>query len=221
MSDCAGLVVIPCAEQGRWSAFWTCVTGLELPAGWSVLPVRGSSPASNANLGVRTALERGAEAVFLLDDDLLFASDVLVRLLARQVEAVVGLSLLRRPPLSPIWMHTNAPDLGNFIETAPRTADLIPLAAGTVGGLLVRAEVLRWIDYPWFTLGQVGDQQDQWNNDLWFCQRLTDVGVQLWGDPTVRFGHLGSMEVWPHEANGQWSKVLAVNGVPFVALPWK
>jgi hypothetical protein len=70
-------------------------------------------------------------------------------------------------------------------------------------------------------LGQVGDQQDQWNNDLWFCQRLTDVGVQLWGDPTVRFGHLGSIEVWPHEANGQWSKVLAVNGVPFVALPWE
>jgi hypothetical protein len=220
MADCAGVVVIPCAEQGRWSSFLTSLCGLGLPAGWSVLPVHGSSPASNANVGIAQALDRGAAHVLLLDDDLVLMPYALTRLLARNVDAVVGLSFLRKPPFSPIWMHTNSPMPGNFIETPPKGDALVPLAAGTAGGLLVGRRALELVGYPWFTLGQIGGALDQWNNDLWFCQRLTDVGIQLWGDPTVRFGHTGSMEVWPHVENGTWSKVLAVNGVPFAVLPW-
>jgi hypothetical protein len=215
----AGVIGVPCAEQARWSAFWGSVCDLERPAGWQVVPGRGSSVASNRNLIVRRALELEAEHVFFLDDDLVFNNQVLLRLLARNVEAVVGLSLRRQPDFEPLWFHTNQPTLDSMVRTLPTDGALMRLAAATSGGLLVKTDVFRRIEPPWWTLGQFEGRADEWNDDLDFCRKLAAAGVPLYGDPSVRFEHTTNLQVVPHFENGRWFVVLARGGQAIAALP--
>jgi hypothetical protein len=214
-----GVIGIPCAEQGRWSAFWGSLCDLERPSGWKVVPGRGSSVASNRNLIVRRALHLGAEHVFFLDDDLVFNPKVLLRLLDRDVDAVVGLTLRRQPPFEPIWFHTNLPRQDCMVRVLPTDGALMPLAAATSGGLLVKTDVFRRIEPPWWTLGQFDGRRDEWCDDLDFCRKLEAAGVPLYGDPTVRFEHITNVNVVPHFQDGRWMVVLARGGTPIVAMP--
>ncbi|MCE5247964.1 hypothetical protein LLG88_13715 [bacterium] len=208
-----GVIGVPCAEQGRWSAFWGCLCDLERPAGWRVVPGRGSSVSQNRNLIVRRALELGAEHIFFLDDDLVFQPDVLTKMLERggQFDAVVGLSLRRMPEFKPIWFHANQPRLECMMRLAdiPTDGSLVQLAAATSGGLLVRTDVFRRIDSPWWTLGQFKGREDEWCDDLDFCRKLYEAGIPLYGDPTIRFGHITNLAVWPTVHGDEWLTALA------------
>jgi GT2 family glycosyltransferase len=215
-----GAIGVPCAEQARWSSFWGCLEELVRPPGWAVVPVRGSSVAANRNLIAKIALERGAEWVFWLDDDLVFKPDVLMKLLARHCEAVVGLSLRRVPPFEPLWFTENVPEQAYMLKTLPADDALVPIAAGTSGGLLTSRRVLEAVGHPWWTLGQFAGREDEWCDDMDFCRRLTRAGVQLYGDPSTHFGHIMNCDVWPYK-NGTWNRALARNGQAFAVIPWE
>ena len=115
----AGVIGVPCGEQGRWSAFWGHLCDLERPPGTRVIPGRGSSVAANRNLIARMALDVGAEWVFWLDDDLVFRPDTLLRLLRHDVPVVVGLSVQRHADFEPLWLHTNANAAAAFHAQPP------------------------------------------------------------------------------------------------------
>jgi hypothetical protein len=211
MGKSSGLVGIPCAEQGRYSAFWASVTGLTLPEGWSIFQGQGHSVASNRNGIIREAFKRGVEWVCFLDDDLLVPTDFLQTLLSTDREAVVGLSYFRQSPFQPLWFHTfgTSGDLAVKREDVPGPGTLYPLAWATAGGVLVSTRVLKLMDDPWFTLGQHG--ADQWNDDLDFFLKLAATGTQLYGCSSARCGHMSSMDVWPtwNADAGQWGTTLA------------
>lgn len=169
------------------------------------------------------ALEMGAQWVWFLDDDLTFRPDVLKKLLARMdadgLEAIVPLSFRRQPPFRALWFQEIAPALDAMMETVPPPGQLVPLKASTFGGLLVRTSVLRRMKPPYVALGQF--VPDQWDDDLYFCRKLAATGCQLWGDPSVQFGHTTDMEVWPHyDPEMGWSVVFARGTVPFLMQPW-
>jgi len=215
-----GAIGVPTSEQGRWSGFWQCLEELDRPADTKVLHVRGSSPARNRNVIAQTALEGGAEWVFWLDDDLTFRPDTLTRLLARSVDVVCGLSLRRQPPFLPLWLHTNHPgDLRGFYHGPFDGPDLVGLEACTSGGFLTRRRVLEAVAQPMWTLGQMG-VPDEWTDDLDFCRKVREAGIPIWGDPTVRLGHLTSLEVWPHQQDGAWYRLLMRGGVVAMGEPW-
>ena len=219
LSPIIGAIGVPCAEQARWSAFWGCLEELERPSGWKVIPARGSSVAANRNLIARLALARGAQWVFWLDDDLVFQPDALTRLLARNVEAVIGLSLRRQPPFEPIWFTENVPEQRCMVKTLPMDGSLMPIAAGSSGGMLTSRRVLEVLGSPWWTLGQMPGRPDEWCDDMDFCRKLTAAGIPLYGDPAVPFGHITNCEVWPYK-NGQWNRVLARNGQAIAMWPF-
>lgn len=218
------VIGIPCLETGRWSSFWACVNDLERPAGAIVKTCRGASPADNRNRLIEYTLSVGAQWLFWLDDDLTFGPDVLMKLLAigtKGYPALVGLSLNRRFPFQPLWFGRNDPDPSALLSELPDPDRLVPIAGSTFGGLLIRTDVLRRMTPPWTTIGQVVNPE-QWNDDLYFCRKLADEGhVQLYGVPSVRFGHTCNIELWPHYEAGEWSRVLVRGTQPFAALPWR
>lgn len=199
-----GIIGIPSAEHGRWSAFLGCLTQLRLPPGMSpqrdIIQARGHSPAENRNHIVTRALDEGADWIFFLDDDLTFRPDTLLHLLAREVDVVIALSYNRKSPFSPLWW-AEPPDADTRRVTLmthqaiPVGTGLVPLAGGTSGGMLVRTDVFRGVAGPWWTLGQY--VRDQWHDDVWFCELARAAGFQIWGDPTVVCGHMTHMELWP------------------------
>jgi GT2 family glycosyltransferase len=158
------------------------------------------------------ALDWGAEWVFWLDDDLTFRTDTLMRLLRHDVPVVVGLSVQRHADFEPLWLHTNVSAASAFYPQPPvpsRADGLVPLAACTSGGMLTRRDALEAVGGPyWWTLGKHG-APDQWCDDLDFCRQLTEAGVPIYGDPSVRLGHISHIELWPHQMpDGQWVTVI-------------
>lgn len=214
-----GFVAIPCGVQARSSLFWQCVEDLERPPGWRVpaRTARGSSPAANRNLLARQALEEGYEWVFWLDDDLEFRPDTLVRLLAHEVSAVVALSYRRQPPFEPLWLDACPGGGLQWAEVQDPALGLQRLAAATSGALLTHRSVLEAVGDPWWTLGQFSRQE--WQDDIWFCTRLREEGLALYGDPLVRVGHTTDVSVWPVWQAGRWHTCLARGSVPFALIP--
>lgn len=220
----SGLIAIPCAVQGRWSSFWACHAELDLPAGVVTRTGRGCSPAANRNGLIDMAQQLGVEWIWFLDDDLVFRPDTLRRLLLRladpAVECVVPLSFMRTAPFKAIWFSAADPHLDAMMDSLPPPGPLVPLKAATFGGLLVRMSAIAKLTPPYVTIGQI--KSDEWNDDLYFCRKLTAAGVQVWGDSTVRMGHTTDVELWPHydETLGGWSVVFARNTQPFLMQEW-
>lgn len=223
-----GLIAIPTGEIGRWTDFNAAVDALERPTGLNIVTRRapGASPAENRNWLISQAQSLGASWIWFLDDDTTFPPDALIRLLKHledpSVEAVVPLSVKRKPPFEPIWFARKTPDYAPIMSEPPvPNGHLVPLDASTFGGMLVRLSAIAKLEPPYVALGQI-ENPAKWNDDLYFCWKLKQAGVQLWGDPRVRLGHLGVFEVFPYwdDAAQQWLFVVGRAGKPYFACPY-
>jgi GT2 family glycosyltransferase len=188
-----------------------------------------NSVAQARNQIAEEALHAGCEWIFWLDDDLLFAKDVLTKLLRRPEAIVIGMTLMRCTrdgTFRPIWSNTKVErvpgrkvlwEAVNGIETGPN--GLMALQSGTGGGVLTRREVFEKVPAPWWQMGQ-HDPEMFWE-DIFFYEQATAAGVPVWGDPSVRFGHYSPTVLWPNQrADGTWSTVVAHGFEGFLEQPW-
>jgi hypothetical protein len=226
----AGIIGVPCREQGRWSPFWQCLDRIDRPAGWRLEVQCNNSVAYARNIIAKKALDEGADYVFWLDDDLLFAADVLTSMLARRVEILIGLSMMRArrdtPGCSykPLWSNTPLDYTSGYpvwhpvseITRAPN--GLMPLTSGTGGGVLMQTSVFRDVPPLWWTMGQI--RGDLYFEDIGFYQRCLEAGIAIWGDPDVKFGHIHPVAIWPHEDPSGWSTIIADGFEGFIRQPW-
>ena len=230
---------MPCRQQGRFTPFWECVERLERPAGTPPPIVRyNNSVAQARNQITRVALEQGADAIFFLDDDMLFTPDVLMRLLARPEAIVIGLTMMRVTgddgQFYPIWSdRTMTPVQANqrkgqpgqwqwesVQDVTPGPNGLKPLVSGTGGGVLIRRKVFETVPDPWWQMGHY--DPEMFHEDIFFYETATDYGFQVWGDPSVRFGHYDLQVLWPHQReDGTWSTVIGHGFNGFMELPWR
>ncbi len=225
-----GIIGVPCREQGRWTPFWQCLDRLERPLGWRLDVQCNNSVAYARNVIAQRALDEGADHVFWLDDDLLFAGDVLLKLLARDQEIVIGLSLMRArrdsPGCSykPLWStqpldySTGYPVWHPINAIKPESNGLMPLLSGTGGGVLTATSVFQKVPPLWWTMGQI--RADLYYEDIDFYRRCHEAGVSIWGDPEVKFGHIHAVAIWPHEDETGWSTVIADGFEGFIKQKW-
>ncbi len=226
-----GAIGIPCREQGRWSTFWECVGRLDLPPNCLRSPIvrYNNSVAQARNQIAKEAVNLDLDWVFWLDDDMLFAADVLMRILQRPEQIVIGMTMLRCTgdgQFRPIW--SNQPierDGRHVIWTAlepnlmqRESNGLVRLLSGTGGGVLTRRAVFETLPAPWWEMGQY-DPEMFWE-DLSLYEKATAAGFDIWGDPTIRFGHYNATVSWPKEnSDGTWSTVFANGFHGFIELP--
>jgi len=69
-------------------------------------------------------------------------------------------------------------------------------AIGT-GGMLIRSEVFRELEYPWFEHGRASE-------DLIFCDRAREAGFPIYCDLGSRIGHLTVAAIWPSWVDQEW-----------------
>lgn len=221
-----GVIVAPSAELARYASFWGCVEDLERPPRVRVRVVSGCSPAENRNLGIAYAQAVGARWIWFLDDDLTFQPDTLLRLLARfeseQLDVLVPLTFMRKPPFAAIWFSRPDPTPDALITALPPPGQLVRIQGATFGGMLLRLSALEGVEPPYVAIGQAG-QLDRWDDDVYFCRKLLDAGVAMWGDTTVRMGHTANIDIWPYfdAATQTWAVVFARHQQPFFAAPWQ
>lgn len=136
--------------------------------------------------------------VLWLDSDMIFQPTILDDLLETKKDFVTGIYHQRRPGYaSCIFKHCSEKNIERFEEYPKRT---FRIEACGFGCVLITTDILKQVQMHYKTcfcpLAQFGE-------DIAFCHRVLELGMEIWCEPTVRCGHIGHNAVWP-EDEARW-----------------
>ena len=144
------------------------------------------------------ALKKEAEYVLWLDSDIVFEPDLLEKLqtdIESGRDIVTGLYFSRRYPYLPVIFKRAAFEDGKpvcKVCTAYPKDRLFKVEACGFGAVLMKTKVLADVEKKfdnWFA-PLIG-----FGEDLSFCIRVRECGYEVWCDPAVKPGHIGSITV--------------------------
>lgn len=164
----------------------------------------GASIARNRNHCVETALKHNAKHLLFIDDDMVFAPGVIDKLLARKEYFVSGLCTVRSLPAKPALYMKRKDDSGLYDNVAN------PKGLMTVDGVgmaftLIDTTVFKRMKKPYFAMPPRGE--DVLGEDLYFCEKAKELGIDIKVDCDVVIGHIGnytySIADWEVPKGGQ------------------
>jgi hypothetical protein len=179
------LIAVPCLDYMA-SDFTFALARLLLNGGVNagVMDFRSSDIAGSRNKAAAMALAEDYTHVLMLDSDMVFPADTLLRLLGHG-KPIVGAMYVRR--CEPFDL------LGETLEPFGRGKPLVDVARLPTGCMLISTVVLRKLKYPWFRW-EHGDEVGQvTSEDMYFCDRAREAGLKLWCDValTQEIEHVG------------------------------
>lgn len=190
--DAPGLVGIPCGEQARWTEFARCLTFLRRPPGTRLAFNQGTYiQASRNDLVSEMLSDPESQWLLMLDDDHVFAPDLLIQLLAHEVDVVGALALARKPPY--FICAFEATDSRSGVSRGLSIRDvpfaLQEVAAVGTGAILIRRHVLEAIEPPWFEVS-FDERGRNVSEDVTFCEKARGAGFHVYLDGAQSIGHL-------------------------------
>jgi len=147
---------------------------------------KSSIVAEARNIGVRHALESGAEHLLFIDSDMIFPRGSLLRLLRRRRDVVGAAYVKRVPPHSPLGTPADP------VET-DESGELLGMARLPTGLLLIRTEVFARLKPPYFRFGLDEERGVIVGEDYLFCDAVREAGYRVWCDCALsrEIGHIG------------------------------
>lgn len=149
---------------------------------------------------VRQAQVDGFTDILMMDTDQIYQDvDTIERLIAHNLP-VVGAKVHRRyPPFDPVMLRG---DISNFeavpdIDITPDNKEFykkVKVDATGCACILYDMAVFDDIKYPWFEL-TVGDHGNPIGEDVGFCAKLKERGVDIFVDCSIEVRHLALMAV--------------------------
>ena len=152
----------------------------------------------------KSAIEAGCTHTLWLDSDMRFPKDTIVRLLKHDIGIVCANYAKRRFPTEPIAVrkNTEGEDAKTIqrVYTEDHSTGLVDVDYCGMGVMLVKAEVYKTMEYPWFAIPWVPNAQDYMGEDVWFCRRAAENGTKTYIDQDLskEVHHIGSFE-FKHE----------------------
>jgi len=191
----AGTIGVLSSDLARYADFSIALMHSQTPPGSKLIWTKGADVVGNMN---RMHQGMQGEWLWILGDDHVFDSDLLLRLLRRDVDVVVPLCLKRSPPYDPVvYSHQNEDGVYVGYTDLPNTG-LVKVHAAGSAGMLVRRRVFEAIEEPAF------ESHGGLNEDLTFCAKVRDAGFDIHCDVDERLGHIGLLTVWPEYRDGAW-----------------
>ena len=141
------------------------------------------------------AIEGGFTHVLWLDSDMTFKPDIVDDLLWCGKDMVCGAFVSRRQPYGPC-VYTSIEDPANMTKvedfgTEPFRVDGCGFATVLTSVSLLKAVMDRF-DTCFMPTEQYGE-------DMAFCDRVKQIGGEIWCEPTVRPGHIAHVPVYAGE----------------------
>jgi cellulose synthase/poly-beta-1,6-N-acetylglucosamine synthase-like glycosyltransferase len=201
MAHPPGSIIIATGDLTRYASFCRSLTSLHRPEGTGLVWSYGSDIVFGFNQALR---QRQGEWVWIMADDHVFAPDLLMRLLDREVDVVSPVVTNRKPPFC-IFAFEEDADGGLAIVPFERlpTAGLHAFDGCSGAGLLIREHVLQAVGEPFYEAGQV--RVDQLNEDTWLMKKIRRAGFKIHIDFDCRMGHQTPVTVWPTVGqDGRW-----------------
>lgn len=142
---------------------------------------------------VELAKKANCEYIFFVDSDVLIKEGQLDRLLSHNKDVVSGVYYKKGVFYEPLPRRRVSENLYIFIE--PEGDNIIEIDGTGLGCLLVNIKVFDKIKYPWFEFKyiNINGKWSQLSEDLYFCQKLQNIGTKIYCDPTIQCSHIGSI----------------------------
>lgn len=147
----------------------------------------------------REAIRSEADYVLWLDSDMVFAPNLLQRMLKvcqeNDIDFLTGLCFRRKPPYTPCLFDR----LEKLAHGASYTAIMsVPEGRFQVGGcgfagVLMSTDVLLSVSAKFN--GRMFDPMEGFGEDVAFCWRARQCGYEIWCDSEIELGHIGSCVV--------------------------
>ena len=153
------------------------------------VPAVGGYKTFNMNRLVEIAQANKCTHLLNIDADMVFPPDTLQRLLDHDKD-VVGCNYRYR---GAVQNQDNPPSIVKFKKDGKYVEGDIPdtlfkCAALGLGFLLFRTKVFDKLKPPYFELDEVRPAME----DVIICEKLIDKGVDIYCDPTIKLGHIGT-----------------------------
>lgn len=193
------LIAIPCMDMVH-TVFMKSLMGMNR-VGQTGFAFSCSSLVYDArNTLAKQAVTEGYDRVLWLDSDMDFQPDLLQKLsedMDEGRELVSGIYFKRKAPVKPViykslGYYKNEDERGVTpvavsYEDYPKDS-IFPIAACGFGGVLVTTDLIQRVGdkfgLPFSPIMGFGE-------DLSFCSRVTELGVEMFCDSRVKMGHVG------------------------------
>lgn len=141
------------------------------------------------NLIVQDALAAGSDYLFFLDTDLTFSPDGILKLLGHKKDIIGGAYNMKQPgpPVSTLKMADANGKLLKLLEHP--TEDIFKCYSVPTGFMLIRLAAIKNMVNP-FDFAR-NEQGGLIGEDVNFCKRCAEMGLDIWCDPTINIGHIG------------------------------
>lgn len=186
------------------------IYGLNRGDHWVVFDfVRGYDCATARNHIAQQALDEQADYVLMVDNDVTLPADALLNMLEDPKEVCLGYYPHRSNNGEytghtcvcrlydnggkeyfhyPLDSEYTAEDMRKF-----RSAGIhkVRIHGGGMGCALIRTDVFRKIQYPWYDWVNYSDNnRGMLSEDLYFCERCKSAGIPIFTDTRVACGHM-------------------------------
>lgn len=140
------------------------------------------------------ALGYGFTHVLWLDSDMVFEEEVFDDLYDTGKDFVCGIFHARRPGhQSCIFRSVTPPDRYKWDEYP---TDTFRIKGCGMACTLVTTDILLKVYKKY---GNCFTPFDQLGEDLAFCKKADELGIEIWCEPTVRVGHIGHLTIYPED----------------------
>lgn len=139
----------------------------------------------------RFAIENKYDYVFMLDSDMLYPRDSIIKLMKHKVDFVVGSATQRIYPFLPTQYKKfieGFKDKSNRIFITKENKKLIRIGGSGVVGALIKVSCLKKLKVPYFKVEYI-DDINVIGSDIYFCKQLVKSGIKLFLDPTINYNH--------------------------------
>lgn len=196
------LIAVPCMDMMHTS-FTQSLMSMERIGSCQFAFIRNSLVYDARNMIVNTAIDGDFDRVLWLDSDMVFDTDIMIKLaqdLDEGREMVCGLFFRRQSPYKPCiydTLYITQNDDGTMTphsriyEDFPRN-EIFPIKAVGFGAVMTSVKMLRQIRDEF---GQPFTPAVGFGEDLSFCARADQLGIGMYCDSRIKVGHCGQQIV--------------------------
>ena len=154
------------------------------------------------------AVKHHFDEVLWIDDDMVFDCHLYEDLKMCGKDMVCGLFVSRHFPYVSCLFRSLIPV--ERISVYPDEA--FKVAGCGFGCVLMKAQILA--DVMNNNGGKCFVPDQKLGEDVAFCQRATNLGYEIWCEPTARVGHVGRIVIWPEDVERLQGNIQGLDGKP-------
>lgn len=147
---------------------------------------------ASRNLIVEHALEIGYDYILWVDSDMILPKNTLLRLLSHNKDIVSGVySYKVINGENAVVKRYSKTDEDTYEDVSLKeireTKELMLVDGIGFGCVLTKVDIFNKIKHPWFRY------EKDLGEDIFFCRKAQETGIEIFVDPTVKAGHVGQV----------------------------